>query len=322
MNKVSDPINLFGKFNAKVLLSVTPEYPQLRKNKHSKAGRAESRSASFSLQTQYQTIDGVKIRYAEGKRRDGPVVLLLSPLPQSILCFDPIWSKLEQHCHLLALDMPGFGRSEGGVEFMNFEAQGRFLEKFINAMNLKQVHIVGPDVGMPAALYYVIHQKHEVASLILGDGPGISPTANGSIINKAVESKFWRMVFRITGAQAFVEGAYQLGCINYVPSTAEVADYVESYNGRIGSVTHWFATYSENIATIDPHLASLDLPVQIFWGDQDIFLLVNNASNLHQRLMRSQLCIFKDCGHFSYQDKAGEFSEMVLAWVEGDYQRT
>jgi pimeloyl-ACP methyl ester carboxylesterase len=321
MKIINDPISLFGKFNAKVLLSVTPEYPEFKRLKRVGAGRAEKRQVSFSMKTQYQTVDGVKVRYAQGGYKGGPVVLLLSPLPQSILCYDPIWKKLEKHFQLFALDMPGFGRSEGGLEFMSFEAQGRFLEKFISAMNLKQVHIVGPDVGMPAALHYAIQQTHEVASLILGDGPGILPTANGSIINKAVESKFWRMIFRVTGSQAFVEGAYQLGCVNYVPSTAEVADYVASYSGRIGTVTHWFATYPENLATLDPHLASLDLPVQIFWGDRDIFLLADNASRLHQRLKRSQLCVFENCGHFSYQDKADEFAEMILAWIKGGYQK-
>jgi len=128
------------------------------------------------------------------------------------------------------------------------------------------------------------------------------------------------MIFRITGSQAFVEGAYQLGCVNYVPSTAEVADYVASYDGRIGTVTQWFATYPQSIATVDPYLDSLDLPVQIFWGDQDIFLLRDNASRLHHRLRRSQLCVFENCGHFCYQDKAEEFAELILGWVNGGYR--
>lgn len=320
MNTTSDPIGVLGKLNASVLLAVTPEYAQIKKAKRPGAGRAEPRLAHITMQLEYQTIDGIKVRYAQGGKQDGPVVLLLSPLPQSILCYDPIWNKLEKDCRLVALDLPGFGRSGGGLEFMSFEAQGRFLDKFIRAMSLKQVHIIGPDVGMPAALHYVIHYKHDVASLLLGDGPGILPTANGSIINKAVNSKFWRTIFRVTGAQAFVEGAYQLACVNYVPSTKEVADYVASYDGRIGTVTYWFKTYPENISMLDQHLDTLDLPVQIFWGDLDIFLLADNASRLHNRLKRSQLCVFKNCGHFSYQDKADEFAEMILAWIKGGYR--
>jgi pimeloyl-ACP methyl ester carboxylesterase len=173
---------------------------------------------------------------------------------------------------------------------------------------------------MAAALHYAIHREHEAASLIIGDGPGILPTANGSIIDKAVDSGFWRMMFRITGAGAFVDGALRLALVNYSPSAEEVADYVASYKGRIGPITHWFATYPENLATVDPHLAALDLPVNVFWGDLDQFLTVDNAHRLNRRLKRSDLQVFVNCGHFSYQDKADEFAEMLLSWVSGRYQ--
>ena len=130
---------------------------------------------------------------------------------------------------------------------------------------------------MAAALNYAIHHKHDIASLIIGDGPGIAPSINGSIINKMVDSSFWRVVFSIVGSGPFVEGAYRLGCVNYVPNAVEIDDYLTSYEGRVGTLTHWFATYPQSLETVDPHLAKLDLPVQIFWGDLDIFLLVDNA---------------------------------------------
>jgi len=318
---IQNPIGSFGKLNAGVLLAATPEYSRtIRQAARPGAGRAEARPAQFAMRPEFRTIAGTRVRIAQGGKQDGPVVLLLCPLPQSILCFDPVWTRLAAHCRLVALDLPGFGRSEGGLDFMSFEAQSRFLVEFVRELGLKQVHMVGPDVGMAAALHYAIHQKHELASLLIGDGPGILPTTNGSIINKAVDSGFWRTIFRIAGAQAFVEGAYRLACVNYVPSGAEVADYVASYDGRIGPITYWFKTYPENLATVDPHLASLDLPVQIFWGDLDVFLLVDNGRRLHERMMRSQLRVFERCGHFSYQDKADEFAEMVLAWVGGGYR--
>ena len=41
---------------------------------------------------------------------------------------------------------------------------------------------------------------------------------------------------------------------------------------------------------------------------------------LHQGMKRSQLRVFERCRHFSRQDKADEFAEMVLAWVGGGYR--
>ena len=323
MATVKDPIGLFDRFNSAAALMVTPEWTVLKANRSNpKAGRVECRPTNFSMKPDMRTIGGTRVRIAEGGREAGPTVLLLCPLPQSILCFDPIWNSLANHFHLVALDLPGFGRSDGGVEFMNFKAQGEYLDKFVNEMELENVHILGPDVGMPAALYYATHFDHRAASLIVGDGPGIAPSSNGSIIEKMVKSGFWRTVFKITGHRTFVEAGYRLGCLHYRPSAEEVSDYTESYCGRVGTIcSNWFKNYDENIAQVDPYLDKLEVPVQIFWGDRDVFLLEENAHRLGKRLPKSRVTIFDNCGHFSYQDKPQDFAAMVIDWVNGTYEK-
>jgi pimeloyl-ACP methyl ester carboxylesterase len=319
MADMKNPIGLLDSINASVLLAVTPEYSKVKAARSTSKDRIAARPGPFAMQTEFTTIEGKQLRFARGGRESGPTVLLLSPLPQSILCFDQIWPILTQNFMVVALDLPGFGRSEGGYEVMTFEAQSRILDAFVREIDLHNLHIVGPDVGMPVALHYAIHREHRADSLIIGDGPCVIPTSNGSIIEKAVNSTFWRTIFRIAGSGAFVEGANRLAYINYEPSNAEVADYVASYAGRIGPVTEWFRTYPQNLATIDPHLSDLDLPVQLFWGDLDQFLLLDTAHRAHERLKRSRLKVFEDCGHFSYQDCRDAFAQMVIDWVRGGY---
>jgi pimeloyl-ACP methyl ester carboxylesterase len=38
--------------------------------------------------------------------------LLLSPWPESLLAFEPTWSRLAERTHLVAIDLPGFGHSQ------------------------------------------------------------------------------------------------------------------------------------------------------------------------------------------------------------------
>jgi pimeloyl-ACP methyl ester carboxylesterase len=321
MANIKKPIGLFDSLNASVLLAVTPEYPKVKAARLASTDQITARPGPFAMHTEFATIEGKKLRYALGGLAAGPTVLMLSPLPQSILCFDQIWPTLADHFRLVALDLPGFGRSEGGYEVMTFEEQSRVLDAFVRAMDLHDLHIIGPDVGMPVALHYAIHREHRATSLIVGDGPCVLPTANGSIIDKAVNSAFWRMIFRITGSGAFVEGANRLAYVNYTPSDAEVADYVESYAGRIGPVTEWFRTYPDNLATIDPHLTELDLPVLLFWGDLDQFLLPETAKRAAARLPRNRLVIFENCGHFPYVDRRDEFARTVIEWVNEGHTR-
>jgi len=44
-----------------------------------------------SLALQFKTVDGLQIRFATNDRKSGEPILLLSPLPESILAFLPTW---------------------------------------------------------------------------------------------------------------------------------------------------------------------------------------------------------------------------------------
>ena len=79
--------------------------------------------------------------------------------------------------------------------------------------------------------------------------------------------------------------------------------------------------YPDGCKEIDPHLNNINIPVHILWGDQDAFLKADNAEQLHTRLHNSNLTIFKDCGHFFYQDKCSEFITLLKSWVNGGYKQ-
>lgn len=74
----------------------------------------------------FRTIDGLSIRFVEGDRR-GPDALLLSPWPESVFAYEPTWSRLAENMHLIAIDLPGFGRSEQRDALMSPLAMGEFI---------------------------------------------------------------------------------------------------------------------------------------------------------------------------------------------------
>ena len=299
------------------LMLITPEFYRIRRLRGKHAGAISHATANFSMKPDFIDINGLKIRITKSEKKGAPTILFLSPLPQSILCYDTVWSRLSGVANLVAVDLPGFGRSEGGYEYMSFEAQSAFLEEFINTQELKDVHVVAPDIAMPVALHYVIHRNHKVKSLLVGDGPGILPSADGSLIRKIVGSGFWRTMVRLNGVKTFIAGAMRLGYLNYSPTCDEIKDYVKSYAGRIGQVTAFFKQYPEGRQELTDKIESLDLPVQIFWGDEDAFLKVDNAHHLHSRLPNSALHVFESCGHFCYQEQSSAFAKLIQDWVIG-----
>jgi pimeloyl-ACP methyl ester carboxylesterase len=71
----------------------------------------------------FRTIDGLSIRFAESEPQDTDA-LLLSPWPESAFAYEAIWSRLCDGIHLVAIDLPGFGRSERRDDLMSPRAMG------------------------------------------------------------------------------------------------------------------------------------------------------------------------------------------------------
>ena len=71
-------------------------------------------NAPFRMQ--FRVIDRLTVRFAlsgsaqsrsaQSSSRGQEHALLLSPWPESLLAFEPVWSALAEHAHLVAIDLP------------------------------------------------------------------------------------------------------------------------------------------------------------------------------------------------------------------------
>src|SRR3984957_20857223 len=95
-----------------------------------------------SIQMQFRVIDGLSVRFAESEDRDDHA-LLLSPWPESLLAFEPMWARLAERTHLVAIDLPGFGRSQRRDALLSPSAMGEFVIRAADAFGLADPHDIG-----------------------------------------------------------------------------------------------------------------------------------------------------------------------------------
>lgn len=311
-------INLYDKFNAAFVSLITPEMSELNKiRKQNSYSTKPTLERPFDMPLEFVSIDKVKIRMAKsviGMEKE--TIVLLSAFPHSIIAYSPIWEELKTEFNLYAYDLPGFGASETQTAYMSFEFQAKFLNTFLKHFDIEQAHIVGPDVGMPTTLSYLINHQHRVKSIMIGDGPAALPTSEPSIMKKMVHSGFWRKMFIIAGSGALVESAKNLGNVKYVPNKYEISDYKKSHTGKVANNMLWFKKYPESVKKIDQNLKDIQVPTKIFWGEHEAILHTKNGVNLNKKLPNSELEIFENCGHFVYQDDYQRFINLIKSWVE------
>jgi len=180
-----------------------------------------------SIRTQVRKVDGLSIRFAESEERQDADALLLSPWPESIYAYEATWPRLAEQSHLVAIDFPGFGRSERRDELMSPRAMGEFLIRVADAFGLEQPHVVGPDVGTGAALFAAALRPGRLRSLVVGTGGAAYPLQLGGVLKEWVEAPNLEPYRGIDGRQ--VVTAAMSTPERYRPSDAAREDYLASY---------------------------------------------------------------------------------------------
>jgi pimeloyl-ACP methyl ester carboxylesterase len=275
------------------------------------------RLSEIAVKPAFRTVDGLSIRFAESDRR-GADALLLSPWPESVFAYEPTWLQLAETTHLVAIDLPGFGRSEGRDALMSPRAMGDFIVHAADVFGLEQPHIVGPDVGTAAALFAGAAQAGRFLSLVVGTGGTAVPIQLGDPLREWVFAADLEP-YRRLGGRPIVERAIQT-LERYALSENARQDYLASYEGnRFAESMHYVQSYPTELAILRDVLPQIQTPVQIIAGRRDRVVPPVNAEYLHERLPHSELHLI-DSGHFAWEDSADEYAALVTAWWTDGYK--
>jgi pimeloyl-ACP methyl ester carboxylesterase len=265
----------------------------------------------------FRSIDGVSVRFVESDPRNSDA-LLLSPWPESVLCYEPIWPQLAETTHLVAIDLPGFGRSERKDTLMSPGAMGDFIVRAADACGLEHPHIVGPDVGTSAALFAAAAQPGRFLSHVVGTGGAAVPLQLGEPLREWVFAPDLEPYRRLGGRQ-IIERVIQT-LERYVVSDTAREDYLASYQGnRFAESIRYVQSYPTELEVLRDVLPHIQTPVQIISGRRDMAVPPVNAEYLHERLPHSELHLV-DSGHFIWEDAADEYAALVNAWWADGYK--
>src|SRR6185312_11889382 len=177
---------------------------------------------------QFRVIDGLTVRFAQSQDRDDHA-LLLSPWPESLLAFEPMWSQLAKDMHLVAIDLPGFGHSQRRDALLSPQAMGEFIIRVADAFGLENPHVVGPDIGTAASLFAAARHPGRLRSLVVGSGGTAVPLQLGSPLKDWVEAPDLDR-FRAADPRQIVAGALG-GIERYALPDPVREDYLSSYEG-------------------------------------------------------------------------------------------
>ena len=268
------------------------------------------------IRTRFRVIDGLTIRFAESGDRDDHA-LLLSPWPESLLAFEPTWSRLAEQAHLVAIDLPGFGHSERRDMLLSPRTMGAFIIRVADAFKLRNPHVIGPDIGTAASLFAAAFYPGRLRSLVVGSGASAVPLQLGGVLQDWVEAVDLA-AYRHGDPRQIVAGALA-GIERYPLPDSVREDYLSAYQGdRFVEAMRYVRSYPTDLQILRGLLPLIQTPVQIIAGARDPIVPPANAEFLHHRLPNSKLDVI-DAGHFTWEDAADQYAALVTSWWNASY---
>lgn len=277
--------------------------------------------ASEIMPTQFRTVRGVRIRYAESGGNNANTLLLTSPWPESLYAFLPIWQSLSEHSRLIAIDLPGFGQSERRNDLLSPQAMGEFLIQLLDEWGLDTPHIVAPDVGTVASLFAAARHPGKLRSLVVGNGGTVYPIQVGGALKDIIEAPDLE-AFRAIDPRVTLGASLDTGHEHYRLPAEVREDYLQSYEGdRFAESTRYVRRYPQELPVLGELLPEIQAPVQIINSLRDPLVPPINGEYLHERLPNSKLD-FLESAHYPWEDAADQYAAIISAWVKDVYQKT
>ena len=274
--------------------------------------------AATPITTYFRVHDGLRIRFADNRTDSDTAVLMLAPWPESVWAFRRIWARVSELGRVVAVDLPGFGHSDGRPDVIAPDACATFLAGLIDEWGLGAPHIVGPDVGTAAALFLAARTPELVSSLTVGGGAVRFPIEAGGALKDVIEAPSLDDI-RGLDARTNVGAAVEPGAASTnEPEVHE--DYVSAYDlGRFAESARFVRHYPKQNPVLRDLLPMITTPTQIEGGRNDSLVPWSNNEYLDELLPHSEIHAL-DADHYAWEQASEEYGRLIVDWIGGGYR--
>jgi pimeloyl-ACP methyl ester carboxylesterase len=281
---------------------------------------------------------GVRINYLRAGRRPRgragvrmETVLLVHGIGHSCRAWDRVIPALAQEYDVVALDLPGGGKSDKPPTDYSLGNQAGAIRHFLDELGLDRVTIVGHSLGGGVAMTFSylyperINRMALVSSAGLGrELGGIFRAANLPVAPRYVMRALFhpraRLARNVVSELAFRAGADPLFARQgeFAEETADWLLDMEDPATQAAFLNMLRASSNvrgQAISALDRlHLAER-YPVLIVWGAQDRVFPVSHARRAARVLPSARVEVFQGCGHVPQVEMPDEFAAVVLDWL-------
>lgn len=268
--------------------------------------------------------DGITIAYVDEGNSD-EVLILMHGLGSYLRAWDKNISALKNDFRVIAIDLPGYGKSSKALHEGTPEFYAGVVNKLMDVLNIKKANIGGHSMGGQAAIAMALKYPERVKRLILAAPAGIEEFTEG-------QKEWFREVMTVQGVK--LTPVNQLRANVYanfynMPEEAEfmITDRI-ALRGAEQFENYCYTVVKSVNGMVDQPVAHLlkniTQPTLLVFGEKDN-LIPNPYLNPgftkdigkkgNELIPNSELVMIPECGHFVQYEKPDEFNNAVISFI-------
>lgn len=271
-------------------------------------------------------VDAFNIFYREAGAPDAAKLLLLHGFPSASHMFRDLIPLLTDRFHIIAPDLPGFGKSDMPGSGCTFDRIAETIDRFTEVVGFDRYAVYVFDYGAPTGFRLTVKHPDRITAIISQNGnayeeglsDGWNPIraywADASPANRDAlraflkpETTVWQYTHGVPDATLVSPDGYSLD------------NFYLARPGADELQLDLFGDYKSNVAlypTFQKYFRTHRPPFLAVWGKNDPFFLPAGAEAF-KRDIPDAVVRFFDTGHFALETHAAEIAAAIRDFFSG-----
>ncbi len=266
---------------------------------------------------QYIIVDGIRVCYVDNNVSGKPTLLFLHGLSLSIHNFRFNYPEFFDDYRVVALDFPGFGKSEMPNASYSIDFFVKFTKRFMDELGIDKAVLIGNSLGSHVALEFAVTNPQRVEALIVESATGVRWQVGifeYMILRAYITEDQFKNVSE-KKMREHIEWSWYDQC----PASEELVNHrihfrrkyydtlIYEYNNRAFVRGLWHVVHD----SVRYKVNKISVPTLIVWGEHDSVTHVRDARYLYRKIPGAKLEFIKDAGHLAHIERPEAFNKVV-----------